>query len=284
MSDDPSEFDDPGLKEALQRGFAGERAPAALRMKVTAGMAADAIASEPIPADPARPGRGTARASRRGWRIELGASGWRAAAAAAVVLLAVGYAVMQIRAEFFPERPIAMPTTSRTIPASFVLTVVRAHDNCAKLPDHHLVPGDDPDQLAGKLSQAEGVQVFAASLGDGWQFKGAGMCTLEDVKAAHLIFAKGDDVLSIFSMPTPSSCGGGHGGGYALNEMVENHALSGFSNANALYCVVGSSPAGHGFTLAELAPVVAKVRAALGVSAGCGSFEVDTVATSAHAH
>ena len=62
--------------------------------------------------------------------------------------------------------------------------------------------------------------------------------------------------------------------------MVQSHAVSGFSHGNALYCVVGSDPAG-GFTLAELAPVVAKVKATLGVRAGCEPVAREAVASAA---
>src|SRR5829696_8572325 len=138
---DESEFDDPGLKAAVGRTLGGEAAPPMLRARVKALMAAEAAAvTGAAAADEAAasPASAPAPARPRG-RLVIDRGFWRIAAAAACVLLAVGFMAYQYQREFgFRPAVVAAPTTSVTsIPASLVLEIVRTHDNCAKLPDHH---------------------------------------------------------------------------------------------------------------------------------------------------
>jgi hypothetical protein len=159
--------------------------------------------------------------------------------------------------------PFAIQPAS--FPVSFSAAIVSTHDNCAKLGDHHFVPGNDPTALKDQLSKAEGIVVSAIHPGDGWQFKGAGLCTVEQTKAAHLLFVRGPESISIFSLPAPPSC---HESAYS--EVVSKHPVIGFTSQGALYCVVGSASQGE-LTPAELEPVVSKVRASVGALAwdGC---------------
>jgi hypothetical protein len=179
--------------------------------------------------------RGSGSGSR--WRLPgMPQFSWRLAALAALVLLAVGYAGVEISAyvgEFFP-RQFAAPTPSK-FKASFASSLVATHDNCARMTDHHLMPGDDFASLKARLSREEGVNVFAAALNGGWQFRGAGLCKVGQTKAAHLLYARGFETASVFTLPSDDSvCS--MSSVYAQTEA--NHAIAAVSRGGALYVVV----------------------------------------------
>jgi hypothetical protein len=111
------------------------------------------------------------------------------------------------------------------------------------------------------LTRQEGVQVCAVTPGEGWQFKGAGLCRIENAPAAHLLFVRGAETISIFSLPAPATC---HDSAYS--EMIAQHPVLGFTQQGALYCVVGSAPGGA-LTLSALEPVAERMRSSLGVAA-----------------
>jgi hypothetical protein len=262
MSDQFDQFDDPALKEAVRRAFPRESAPAALRQRVAAIMASGTAAAEDAT------DRGGTRAADRTLR-RPDRSWWsrqftaKTAVAAAAALVAIGVMVIQIRSAFAP--PPAGGYAATSFPQSFALAMVRTHDNCAKLPDHHLVPGTDPAVLKASLSASEGIAVAAVDLGPGWQFKGAGLCTVDGSKAAHLLFTHGSETISVFSLPTPPSCARASG---KYTETVEGHPIAGVVTNGAVYCVVGSGAAG--LTPHDLEPLLEKVRADV-TPRGCGS-------------
>jgi hypothetical protein len=197
-----------------------------------------------------------------------------------VLLIAVGVVAVEVRNEFFPARPSSVASTPRVMqfPMTFAIEMVRTHQNCAKLPDHHLAAGgNDFDALRDTLSQQEGIKVFAAALGDDWQFKGAGICKVGDTPAAHLLFARGDERVSVFSLPFKPDYGD-EGGSYS--ETVDHTAITGFANAGALYCVVGNKTTGGDIPMADVKPLLAKVRSSLGCPAGSGACQFhDAVAS-----
>jgi hypothetical protein len=259
MSDFPGDFDDPSLKAAVQRAAGRETAPRHLRERVSALLAQSAAASDATAASDAAPVRRQ--------RFMPDRAGWRTLSAAACVLLAFGWMALQIRNEFFPTQ--VPPQVGRTtLHKSLVVNLIRAHDNCAKLPDHHLIAGDTPEQLHDKLTAQEGVNVSTANLGDGWQFKGAGLCQVGDRRAAHLFYVRGDDAASVFSMPAPEGCGSG---GLSHKEVVEKHSVAGFRQGEAFYSVVASSKSRE-FTVAELEPLLAKVQASVSATANCANL------------
>ena len=273
MREDSEQFDDPGLRAAVRRAVGDESAPASLRARVSGLIAAQA-------SDVADAPRAPQAAPRR--RLVINSGVWRLTAAAACVLLALGYVAYQVRMQFFPPSPYqAYPdgATHPVIPASIVLDVLRRHDACAKLADHHLIPGDKPELLKETLTQSAGVTASAISLDAGWQFRGAGVCDVGASKAAHLLFVRGDDSVSIFSMPATAECGGGAPGCY--RDTVEKHPVAGFQRGSALYCIVGSDPNGE-FTATELNTIVDKVQAS--VAMGCMSRETMLATARASGH
>src|SRR2546426_505740 len=132
MSMPDDEFDDPTLRSAVRRACTGPgTAPPALRRRVEVLLVGSTGAAEVT----TRP--------RRGWPVWMGASPARTLAAAAACFLAVGVAVVQIWATFGPQ-PGPTPVARVSFPVSAAVEMIRTHDNCARLPDHHLVPGNDP--------------------------------------------------------------------------------------------------------------------------------------------
>lgn len=278
--DDQAEFDDAAFKSAVRRTIGRDTAPASLRAKVTSLLAAEAAAmaardpssgaSSPVhvPADYGR--------TRRFGRLVVDGNALRLLGAAACVVLALGWLTHQIRQEFFPAPAIAIgEATITAIPASTVLEVLRTHDHCAKLPDHHKIPGDDPDALRDKLVVDGGIVASTTHLGGDWTFKGAGLCQVGDKQAAHLLFARADEYVSIFSMYAPAGCGHGT---ESYRDVVEKHSVAGFTRGDALYCLVGSQEHGE-FTLVELEPMLQKVQASL--ASGCMSHPAIVAAASA---
>jgi hypothetical protein len=277
-SEDENQFDDPALKAAVRRTAAREAAPPQLRTRMQSLLAAEAAAADgdglaadtsgaSSPAPPASP----ASTSSRRRRLVIDRSFWRTAAVAAAVLLVVGWVGYRVREEFFPAHPFATSAGGNqlmAIPASLVLDLVRAHDACAKLADHHKVPGDDPEKLREKLTADAGVNASTVSLGGDWKFRGAGICQVGQRPAAHLQFVRGDEFVSIFSMAATDECGYGD---EPYSDIVEKHPVAGFRRGQALYCVVASA-ATRALNRESIEPVLQKVQGSL-AAGGCMTHE-----------
>jgi hypothetical protein len=227
MDEVQEQFDDPMLKRALQRAVGKTPAPAALRDKVAA-MMATTPATSTLDRHAEAP-----KAERSWWRIPRIPA--RIAAAAAVMLVAVGFAFVQVAREF---ELFSSSSGSSSEPAKFeepfARAMVDAHRKCSGVADHHLVAGNDFTALRTELSKVEGINVFAAKLGDDWQFKGAGICDVGDKKAAHLLFTRGEQTASVFSIPqSEHACADTN-----YEELFDNSAILGFTKDNALYTIV----------------------------------------------
>jgi hypothetical protein len=218
-----SQFDDPALKEALKRAFGHETAPAILRQRVTAAWAAEQRAS--------------ALRARSAWHNPLSKL-----AVAAVLLIGFGVAYF-----------ILFRSTSVPIPSYFASSMLSAHDQCAGLGDHHLLQGVAGDDLAAvrqKLRQELGHPVLASSPGPDWTFAGAGICKVGDTPAAHLLYKRGDDTISIISINARAFSYSTQDG-MTYEDTVNDHPISGFVKGGAVHCLIGSSKAGK-LTLREL--------------------------------
>ena len=281
MSDYESEFDDPGLKAAVRRTAGRDAAPPALRSRVESLLAAEAAAG--ATGETAGGGDGnvsSAPVTLRKRRFDR--DFWRTAAVAAAVLLVLGWLGYRVREELFPPRQIAGNAANRltAIPASIVLDVVRAHDTCAKLADHHKIPGDDPERLREKLTAGAGINASTISLGADWKFRGAGVCQVGTKQAAHLQFVRADEYISVFSMTATDECGYGSD---AYSDIVEKHPVAGFRHGDALYCVVASAGE-RSLTKDAIEPVLQKVQGSL--ARGCLTPEqmIETAAATDSAH
>jgi len=282
-----SEFDDPGFKAAVQRTVGRETAPPSLRAKVESLMAAEAASSLAThDANDAPNGTPTAPAKSslpRGSRwLTRDRSFWRTAAAAAIVVLAVGFMAYEIREVVFPPSPYAGggggAGGAMAVPTAIVADMTRTHDTCSKLPDHHKIPGNDPVALKDKLTAGAGVSASSISLGADWTFKGAGVCKVGEKDAAHLLFVRADEYVSIFSLAAGEECGYGS---EEYREVYEKHVVTGFRRGNALYCVVGSSDK-RDLSKNAFDPILQKMQES--VAMGCMSNETMVAAATASGH
>lgn len=229
------EFDNPGLKAAVQRAWGDEGAPQRLRGRIsrliaTAGSIDQATAA--------------AVNNRSPWQRWQGrVYGFVAAAA---VVLAVGLMVLYYRGAFDRTNahyaggpPLIMPSKTQ-VPLTLAHSMIATHSACGKLHDHRLVDGVNTyAALNLKLTANLGFPAMARSIGEEWTFKGAGECTVDGLRGAHLLFARGDQTMSVFSLP--ASCMSGVAPGAQYEGTVNGHAVAGFARAGAVYAVVGSS-------------------------------------------
>jgi hypothetical protein len=280
------EFDDPGFKAAVRRTVGRETAPPSLRARVESLLAAEAAslaaqdgndASNGTPTEPAKSSSSSSRGSR--W-LTRDRAFWRTAAAAACVLIALGFMAYEIREVIFPPSPYVGGGGAgpMAVPTTLVADMARTHDTCSKLPDHHKIPGNDPVALKDKLTAGAGVTASSISLGADWTFKGAGVCKVGEKDAAHLLFARADEYVSIFSLAAGEECGYGS---EEYKELYEKHVVTGFRRGNALYCVVGSSDK-RDLGKNAFDPILQKMQES--VAMGCMSNETMIATATASGH
>jgi hypothetical protein len=76
----------------------------------------------------------------------------------------------------------------------------------------------------------------------GWDFRGAAICPVGAAPAGHLVFAKNDDVISVFSLPIntlPNATDGEQ-----FETTTDGHPIAAFTRDGGLFCLVSSGPAG----------------------------------------
>jgi hypothetical protein len=249
MNEQSKDFHDPSLKTAVRRAIRAESAPLELRAKVERLLASPVAATSP-------------RSRRWVGRWFPGRQfNFKTAAAVGLLLGALTLLYVQAKSTLFPSRQLP-PVATTSIPVTVMVEMIRTHDSCAKLPDHHLIPGNDIEKVRAVLSKEEGVSVALIDLGAGWQFKGAGLCGAGSARTAHAMFARGNDLVSIFSMPAPTECGQGATGSY--RQVLEGHPVEAVVHSGVLYSVIGSRTGGE-MKLEDLDPVLALVQGCVGM-------------------
>jgi hypothetical protein len=213
MAELDEDFDDPQLKGAIRGAMGRPSAPPALRARIAAALDAE---------DAAAP----AGAKRvRNWRL------YRYAAVAAVLLigLSLGYVWY-----FRTPQPAA--------PDWFIDAMVSLNDDPAQVNDPQIAPpGADLKAVRETLSQKLKHPVLAASPGEGWQFTGATVAEIRGTPAAHLMFKRGDDTLSVYSISAERMYMGGSPNGARYQLTKDGHPIAGFVYKGAVHCVVESS-------------------------------------------
>jgi hypothetical protein len=68
------------------------------------------------------------------------------------------------------------------------------------------------------------------------------MCPVGSTPAGHLVFVRGSDALSIFSLPKSLVPTAAEGAEYAIH--TDDHCIVGFVKDGALFCLVSSGPVG----------------------------------------
>jgi hypothetical protein len=251
MLQDFQDFDDPGLKAALGRALPMESAPPELRRRLTelvvqaaaesaaraehAGHNGQAARSQSTldqsihPADsPAAlattPPTPTQSISwRRRFIFRLGP----ALATAAVLAIACGGITYSVLAQ-------------KAIGDDTFRAMVKTHDHCCKARNHGSKSGNDSiAQLGRRVSSQAKEAVLAADLtADGWNFVGVALCRLDGFSAPHWVFAKGEERLSVFSLPA-SRCRVAREGRWRCTD-IDNHPVAGFVKKGGVHCMIGS--------------------------------------------
>jgi hypothetical protein len=214
MDNPQAQFDDPDLKAILKRAVGAETAPPGLRHKVLA-----AIESE----------RRLQQRVRSGWQRPL-----MGLAAAAVLLLGFGLTFTLLLGK------------ERAAPQWFAQAMVKTHDEYPGYALPQGVSGEDYPAISKALSDQLGYPVLAKPLGDGWTFQGARLCEVGPHKAAQLVYSKGDQTVSLFSVSTKALYyAEDTKDGLRYSQMEQGHAISGFVRGNAVHCLVASSKSGQ---------------------------------------
>lgn len=243
--------DDPQLKAAIRRAWAGETAPPELRTHVREALANDTSESESGEPGPPAEEPVVRRPPQAFWRRPLGYG----MAAAAAIAIGAGIAVVQMSrpagsVEAVAQQPSTVgspehaPVLVASLPTELGEQLARSHNACIRYhtPDHHLfkqAPKDNYKAIAQGLSVALNHPVIAVPMGTEWDFHGASICPVGKLKSGHLKFANGDAVVSIYSLPASAnsacpehqSCEG----------MVKGEPMAGFAEGGAFYCVVAST-------------------------------------------
>jgi hypothetical protein len=135
-------------------------------------------------------------------------------------------------------------TTVGALPAALADELVERHDGCCAAPDHHM-PGisrDNYNDIRKELRQKLGFPILSADLTEGWQFHGASVCPVGKTSSGHLVYQRGKEFVSLFSLPHSFVQGVINNGD--CSQIAEQHPIAGFVTANGFYCIVGSSSDG----------------------------------------
>jgi len=208
----PEEFNDPVLKEAVKRAWAGESAPRQLSESISDSVAAPRAQIRPT-------------------------AGWAAWAAAAVILLCAGLLIVRMAG--------SSSAPGQALPAFAAAELVRTHDVCCRSNDHHHVPDQYSAQMpdTGRwLSTKAHIAVVAISPGGGWNYMGAGPCGVAGNPSGHLLFRRGNQELSIFSIPATELGVDAKDALYSAD--IDGHLISAFTRGGGLYCVLAHDPDG----------------------------------------
>lgn len=209
MSDPTEEFDDPALKSAIRGALGKESAPPGMHARVLA-------ATGQVP--------GSGSIYIRSRRFAL--------AAMVVVGLGIG--------AFFLFQKSEPP-----VPDWFADAMITQHDTLKTVADHQPIPGvqqNDFPAMRKALREILGHPALVTMLGDGWTYTGAGVCEINRVPAAHLMFAKDDQTLSIFSISANLLYSGLSSDGSNYSQSRNGYELAGFVYHGGIHCLVLKSP------------------------------------------
>jgi hypothetical protein len=242
-------FDDPVLKDALRRALGNETAPVHLRARVERAIEAERAAA------------GRTDQARRSWRN----SPLVGLAAAAALLISVGLIYNHFRSESGDD------SAQIELPQSLALAMIVTADQGAAAHEANLVQNvgaPDYTMLTQTLREKLGHPVMVASLGPDWTLKSAGVSRLSEVPASHMVFTRGQDSVSLFSLSGARFYATQEGSDYA--QMEAGRPIAGFVYKGAVHCVVG----GSGMSLKEVTKLRDKLRSSLSMtssSSGCGT-------------
>lgn len=235
MSFENQEFDDPALRAAVKKAWGSECCPCELRDRLCPVSSA--------------------------FKMWTG----RLLAVAAVLVLGVGASLV------WHSRSVPTGSTivASAIPISLQTDLIHTHDKCCGAPDHHHLAPDAADDAAiasAMRTRLSHAVLMARPADPGWTFKGAAICHVGATPCGHLVFVKGDQAISIFSLPAtsdPQIADGSH-----AEANVDGHPMTVFAKDGAVFCLVGS---GQGGSISATALEQMRQRMQTQVTADTGS-------------
>lgn len=242
-----NEFHDPVLKEAVRRCWGCECASKELRNRIGSLLNDD---NKMV----IGPGR---RTRRLAWVI------WPLAAAAVLVVSVV------ILDRTKKQPPSLVPGSTQlatALPEDLESALIATHDGCSKVANHQGMPApkDDDTAIASIMHDTLHRPVLMVHPNEaGWDFHGASFCPVGGTKSGHLVFGRGDERLSVFSLPKSMLPGASEGSQFAGT--YKEHCIVGFVKDGALFCAVETGPAGS-ISLAHLQQLSQQMEPAVAVS------------------
>ncbi|HEY7088996.1 MAG TPA: anti-sigma factor [Tepidisphaeraceae bacterium] len=228
MSLEPTHFEDPGLKRALQSVQSGMKAPPHLRERILAQLRA-------------RGSRQSVAASATdAVRIGPRPSNARKFALAAAILLCFGGGILLFIVQLRPERHVQeYPRNDAVIDSMVDLQTALAG---GKEVGAALSPAlSDLAALSSAATEKLGRAVPVVDLSkDGWRLTSATLCDVDQHASVQFHFVHdGDKSMTVFSMPASAWAGAREGSRY---DLVDNdHALAGYVHGGSLNCLIGDS-------------------------------------------
>ena len=213
-----SNFDDPALKAALKRTCGHETAPPALRARVQAALSAEHASAW----------KGASRQMRT-WRN----SPLTGLAAAAAILLSFAWIYTQYISPSGSDLNVNLPQ------ALAQAMIVTADKGPAGVETNLVQNAASPDYAAmkQKLEAQLNHPALVASIGSDWKLASAGVAQMSGVSASELVFTRGDQMVSLFSVSGARFYATQEGSSYEQRE--DGHAIAGFVHKGAVHCVVG---------------------------------------------
>ena len=231
MSTEFDRFDDPALRAAIKGAFGNEKAPDDLRQRILGLMT-----QSPAQASPPRHARLFA------WRSFV-----TSVAAGFLLALAGVYAFSHFSAD----------TRSRQV---LVEAMVATHDTCCARESHTMagLPTEDVRRIGQAIEERLHDGVLAADLSeDGWEFKGASICSVNGEPSAHFVFGRRRARMSVFSLPKSASANIAQTDLYS--DMVSDHCVAAFTQGGQVYGMVGFCP-NRNMKVSEVASLLQKHR------------------------
>jgi len=215
-------FDDPALKAALGRSLPKDRAPQALRNRIAAltASAANPSGAKPSAWEDAPP-----------LKLPIYRQKWVRMAVAAL------FAVAAVITAVLVNRNANSVTPGYEIANSVYRGMVSTHEarknNTATPPDSVTTLASVGQQLSKQLGRG----VWAPDLTkDGWTFHGGAIRTIGSSQIAQLYFTKGQESLSVLSLPSSLAKGAKDGSTYETT--FSGTPTVGFLKKEGLFCIV----------------------------------------------
>jgi hypothetical protein len=140
-----------------------------------------------------------------------------------------------------PPPPTELPPLFSDRAPPILTALLATHDACCANNMDKFLPGtskDDVPKAAKALAVAFKHTILGPELtGDGWILRHCGVCTVDGKPVAHLLYAKGEQRLSVFSLSV-SSLGGDPGFKGVRDTPVEGRPCISVINQDDMFTII----------------------------------------------